>query len=452
VKPLRALLVNPYIYDFAAYNFWSSPLGLLYVGAILRKNGAQVRLIDCLRVEEAKRKKDGRAPFIKERVEAPDSLKGFRKRYRRYGISPESLQAEFSAIDPPDLVLITTIMTYWYRGAQEVLRTAREFFPKAKIVLGGIYPSLCYDHALAQMIGADLIVRNNEIGRFYQYVEGVLSFPLPFKPRATDFASMPRPCYDLYRTIPFVPLVTSYGCIYRCTYCATQHLYPRISRRDPGDTLDEIIYWHERGVDKFVLYDDNFLYKKDLYAKPLLEAIARLSFPVNLYNPNAVNAALLDDSLALLLVAAGFKEVRMGLETIDPSLQRSTGGKVAMKTFEGALRALAGAGLKGNDVGAYVLAGLPLQRWQDVRASVDYLFALGVRPHIAEYTPIPHTPMYDQFQHLARYPVSDDPAFQNNALFPFAWEGFTEEDLRNVKEHVRKNCLHSMGSFPPQDR
>ncbi len=34
-KLLRVLLINPWIYDFAAYSFWSSPLGLLYVGSIL---------------------------------------------------------------------------------------------------------------------------------------------------------------------------------------------------------------------------------------------------------------------------------------------------------------------------------------------------------------------------------------------------------------------------------
>ena len=34
---LQVLLINPPIYDVAAYGFWSAPLGLLYVGAVLRK-------------------------------------------------------------------------------------------------------------------------------------------------------------------------------------------------------------------------------------------------------------------------------------------------------------------------------------------------------------------------------------------------------------------------------
>jgi hypothetical protein len=28
--------VNPWIYDFAAYDMWARPLGLLYIGSLLR--------------------------------------------------------------------------------------------------------------------------------------------------------------------------------------------------------------------------------------------------------------------------------------------------------------------------------------------------------------------------------------------------------------------------------
>ncbi len=80
MKQLKALLINPYIYDFAAYNFWSSPLGLLYVGSILRKNGFEIGLIDCMKVQEEKRKEDGRAPFFKEKVTKPAALKGHQKK------------------------------------------------------------------------------------------------------------------------------------------------------------------------------------------------------------------------------------------------------------------------------------------------------------------------------------------------------------------------------------
>ncbi|MCX5816636.1 MAG: hypothetical protein NTX75_10430 [Proteobacteria bacterium] len=100
---MKALLINPYIYDFAAYNFWSTPMGLLYLGSVLRKNNIDIKLIDCLDVVEEKRKADGRAPFIKERVRKPESLKGIRKTLRRYGISREKLDEELSHVESPVL-------------------------------------------------------------------------------------------------------------------------------------------------------------------------------------------------------------------------------------------------------------------------------------------------------------------------------------------------------------
>ena len=47
-KSSNLLLINPWIYDFAAYDFWAKPLGFLYVAALLRKNGFSIHYIDCL--------------------------------------------------------------------------------------------------------------------------------------------------------------------------------------------------------------------------------------------------------------------------------------------------------------------------------------------------------------------------------------------------------------------
>lgn len=435
---MKALLINPYIYDFAAYSFWSSPLGLLYVGSVLRKNGIGVRLIDCLRVVEGKRKEDGRAPFLKERVRSPGALKQIQRRFKRYGISRDTMMGELARLEPPDLVLVTAIMTYWYLGAKEAVEAAREAFPTAAIVVGGIYPSLCYDHAVKTMDRADLIVRNKDMNLFYRFIEERCSITLSYAPSMDDLNGLPFPCYDLYENIAFIPLLTSMGCMYRCTYCATPYMHPRIVRRKPETVIDEIRHWHDRGVERFVIYDDNFLYRSDLYAKPLLRAVADLPFSISVYNPNALNAALIDRETARLLFEAGFKEVRIGLESADPIFQKSTGGKVDRKVFERAVDALTEAGFRGETIIPYVLAGLPQQRWRDVKASIDYAAGLGLQAYIAEYTPIPHTPLFEEFHALARYPIGEEPMYQNNALLPFAWEGFTEKDMLYLKAYAKE--------------
>ncbi len=437
-KSLSVLLVNPYIYDVSAYGFWSAPIGLLYLGAILRKADMRVSLLDCLSEQEGKRKADGRGPFAKERVENPGPTKDLPARFRRYGMSMEEVARRLKALERPDLVLITCVMTYWYPGAEELVVMARDIFPASRIAVGGIYAALCEEHARRGMAGADLIVGRDGLSRFYELVEGLLDEPLSFKPGRDAISEFPYPAFDLYESRSYVPLLTSIGCEYRCAYCATAYLRERIVRREPGSVLGEMMYWNEKGVSRFVLYDDGFLAGANTFAKPLLRGIARLPFDVALCNPNALNASLIDGEVADLLKRARFEEVRLGLETSDPLRQRATGGKVDGRAFEIAVKCLLDAGFRGNAVHAYVLAGLPLQRWEEVVETVDYAAGFGIKVDLAQYTPIPHTRMFQQYQHLARYPIAEEPLFQNNALFPFAWEGFTDDDMNRVKAYVRE--------------
>lgn len=44
----KVLIINPWIYDFAAYDYWLKPLGLLYLASYLRKNNVEVMFLDCL--------------------------------------------------------------------------------------------------------------------------------------------------------------------------------------------------------------------------------------------------------------------------------------------------------------------------------------------------------------------------------------------------------------------
>ncbi len=433
----RVLAVNPYIYDFAAYNFWSSPLGLLYIAAILRRNGMSVEFIDCMLVREDKRKPDGRGPFIKTKVPKPDMLKSVPKQLRRYGMSPEEFSRILESIDTPDIVLITSIMTYWYTGAVEISEMVRRTYPGSKIIVGGIYPTLCYDEALGNFQTADLVVKSNDTGLFYRFIEGAIGKELSFKPLMDDLDILPYPAHDLLGSIPFVPILTSLGCAFRCTYCATSYMYPEMTRRSPGSILGEIGHWLRLGAEKFVIYDDSFLYSSDKFAKPLLKEIARLPRGINIYNPNAVNAAFIDDEMAELFVRSGFREVRIGLESVNPAVQSATGGKVTEKIFQKAVRALKKAGYAGDQIIIYILAGLPRQPWQEVKDAIDYVSSLGLTPYIAEYTPIPHTSLFDEFKDQARFPVSADAIYQNNALFPYAWDGFTEDNLNWLKRYAK---------------
>jgi hypothetical protein len=65
----KILLINPLIYDFAAFNLWVRPLGLLKVAEYLGTLDVELSFIDCMDCFEIKRYGTGR--FRTEQVEKP---------------------------------------------------------------------------------------------------------------------------------------------------------------------------------------------------------------------------------------------------------------------------------------------------------------------------------------------------------------------------------------------
>ena len=63
----KYLLVNPWIYDFAAHNFGVVPVGLLRIASLLQKHH-EVQLLDCLAGCRRAVKETGFSKFRKEKM------------------------------------------------------------------------------------------------------------------------------------------------------------------------------------------------------------------------------------------------------------------------------------------------------------------------------------------------------------------------------------------------
>ena len=227
-KSFNILLINPWIYDFAAYDFWAKPLGFLYVAALLRKNGFSIHYIDCLCSDHhsfpalsLRRKESGKGKFLKTKVEKPESLKTIPQKYNRYGIPSEVFHDLLRSSPQPDVILITSTMTYWYPGVFEVIKHARKVFPKTPIILGGVYATLCPGHAKAKS-GADIVISGPDVSEVLKLVSSRAGKDLTFTPNPKCLDPFPYPAFDLYNHLPYVCILTSRGCPYRCLYCASQ--------------------------------------------------------------------------------------------------------------------------------------------------------------------------------------------------------------------------------------
>ena len=443
------LLLNPWIYDFAAYDLWVKPLGLLYIAAVLKKNGFGVHLIDCLdpynfRMEEIcsdgklSRDETGRGQFYKERVEKPQRIKRIIKRqYKRYGITPALFEHELSSIPKPDVILVTSMMTYWYPGVFEVIRLAKYHYPEVPVILGGVYATLCNEHA-SKLSNADVVISGPGEFEVLRTIQQLTGKEIYFIPDLTDPDHLPYPAHELLSSRKALPVLTARGCPFKCTYCASSQLALQFIKRKPSCVADEIEFFvSKENTTDFAFYDDAFLYNPEKHAVKILRDIIRRKINVRLHFPNGLHVRYMNQKIAELMMEAGCKTIRLGLETAEPASQLSTGGKVSTEDFIRAAHALKKAGFTHKDVGVYILAGLPGQETKEVYNTIQLVKEHGLKPLIAEYSPIPGTALWEKAVALSPYPITDEPLFHNNSLLPCQWDKFTLNDLEIVKKTAR---------------
>lgn len=434
------LLVNPWIHDFAAYDYWAKPMGLLYLASVLRVHGCKVSYVDCLNRFHTNNKKhtpsktDGRGAYLKTLITKPEGLEEIPRNYSRYGISEEWLRQDLSDVPAPDVILVTSHMTYWYPGLFETIKVLRAAFPSAPVLLGGIYATLCYDHAVRHS-GADRVFTGAGEKFILKIVEEYTGFSADMKFDPEDLDSYPYPAFDLESRIAFIPVLTSRGCPFSCSYCASHFLNPERMIRTPESVINEIIHWHEKyNVEDFAIYDDAFLTDSKNHAVPILEGIIGAGINVRFHTPNAIHIREISGRTADLMFKAGFQTIRLGLETTLFDNRSSLDCKVSESEFKQAVLFLKEAGFSGRQVGAYLLVGLPGQETVSILESINTVKETGIKPVPAYYSPIPHTGLWEKAVFCSRYDIESDPLFTNNAILPCRKEGFSWEIISFLKK------------------
>ncbi len=437
------VLINPWIYDFAAYDLWSKPLGLLYLAGFLRKCGFSVHLVDCMdahypglhddpAVKSPARRAFGTGKFFRERVSKPEQLKFVDRQYSRYGIPELLFEEALKQISDPAAFLVTSLMTYWYPGIQKAVRVIRHIHPGVPVILGGIYARLCPEHASLHS-GATIVSQECDP---VSVLEILKEFSID-APKAPDTSrALPYPAFDLLGGMDYVCLMTSIGCPYRCRYCASPYLRPSLTRRNPHEVVEEILHWHENfGITDFAFYDDALLVSSQTHMGPILEETIQSRLDLRFHTPNALHVREITSMKASLLKRSGFRTIRLGLETSDPELHKTLDKKVSDGDFEKAVQNLLEAGFRGNEIGAYILAGLPGQTVGSVLKTVDLVVGTGATPYLAEYSPIPHTGLWQEAVRASSLDLASEPLFHNNTLLP-CWGQEEKKVFSKLKKYV----------------
>jgi hypothetical protein len=403
---MRILLVNPPIYDFAAYDFWLKPYGLLSVAGYL-SSSIDFNLFDYLDrlhpsvVKQTALESDlwGRGRFYREKLPRPSPLEAVPRYFRRFGLPRELFRDFLTTQEHCDFVLIQTMMTYWYPGVQEVIEDVRSTWPDAKIIF---------------------IVPGTNLEPLFEFL--VISPDL----------NQP-PFWQAYEKLRTAVLKLTDGCPFKCTYCSVPKVYSKFKARSLEHSLAELELLYRLGVENIAFYDDALLFEPEKILMPILNEVLSRNIKVNFHSPNGLNARFLTKELAELMVRAGFKTFYLGFESASVQWQQRTGSKVSSEELAQAVEYFIAAGADSQNITAYQILGHPQTDIQQLEASMRFVNSLGIRGMLADFSPIPGTP---DGEYCRKWVDMDEPLFHNKTAFPVIMLGFDETN--RLKDLQRK--------------
>lgn len=366
--------------------------------------------------KDIKSDKYGRGKFHYKKIPKSNLIKEIPFYFKRYGIPSEIIKNRIKEYKP-DFVFVTTTMTYWYLGAKEILQTVKKIDQKIPAFLGGIYPTLMYEHA--SKLGFDSVFKNTDLKK----LQDLLGIKLP-----ENFREYPIPDYSYYNVLKYVAFTTSLGCPFRCSYCASYRIIEEFQYKEPEQVFEEIKFYYEKNVRDFIIYDDALLFPQDRFISSFKDVGEKLK-GVRFHTPNGLHARFIDYEVAEILKKSNFIDPRISLETIFKDKQMKTGGKVFKEEFEDAIRKLVKVGYKPSEIISYIIFGLPDDKVEECVETMNYLHGLGVKIYLSEFSPIPGSEYYDV----------EDPILSNNTIYlHYKKRGKELQYLKDYKNKLNK--------------
>lgn len=449
----RVLLINPPIYDFAAYDLFNKPLGLLYLGAFLREAGYEVELIDTLdrrdsdlaaRFGAVKVKANGTGKYHSEIIDRPDCLGHIPRNYRRYGLPIDILADKLAGqcdSGKPSAVLVTSMMTYWYPGVADTIALIREIIPDTPIALGGVYGRLMPDHA-RRVCRPDVLMTDSGFLPVLEWLNGLVGIKRDYQGVRDDICGWPIPAYDLYRQLDYLTCITSVGCPNRCDYCASGFLQPTMRQFGASlfvEQLRELVALlpGDQKVYNVAFMDDALLAGAERHIVPIMEKILELNLPFRFHCPNGLHCRLITEEVAELMYGCGFEMIRLSYESSDQGQrwQRASDNKVSDRDFHRAIDNLIKAGFERGQLEAYILSGLPGQEISEAQVSAEAVHQLGLKVCLCQYSPIAGTRLFEEA--CGQYNIDpDEPLMHNNSILPAFDKSISYEEFGQFKDYI----------------
>lgn len=190
----------------------------------------------------------------------------------------------------------------------------------------------------------------------------------------------------------FALLSTSFGCPFKCTFCAYQG--SKVVFRDPKEVVDDLERLvKDMGVTHLLLFDDLFMMKPANVEIFCNEIIRR---GLNIKWIACTRADFLAPGLMNLMKKSGLIEMAIGIESGSPKVLEQTGKGIVLDDIRRSARLL-----HEHDILFYAMAivGLPGETEKTVMETVDFL--IDIDPFYAQFclaVPFPNTPIFKWYE------------------------------------------------------
>ncbi len=194
----------------------------------------------------------------------------------------------------------------------------------------------------------------------------------------------------------------------------------------------------ELGAEDIAFADDALLLNYERHFLVWGREILRRNIRMRFHTPNSLFASMITREVAEMMRAIGIETVRVSLETANAERLRQLDRRIRPDHFLMAMRNLRAVGYTAEQIGVYILCGLPGQSIEEVRQSIDFVVAEGGTPRLAEYSPIPGTREWASAVAQSSLPLATEPLLQNNSLYAWASGHLSMETLSELKRYAQE--------------
>lgn len=380
---MEILLINPF-QTARKGNIWTRiqgampPLGLAYISSFLESKGLDSRILD-MNVEQG----DAAAQVA------------------RIGGSP-------------DIIGITS-MTSAVMNGLAIAAECRKKFPKAKIIFGGVHPTVLPEDVLSHEF-VNFVFRGEGEESFYRFLRGdnIKTIPgLSYKENGKfihnadvefikDLDSLPMPAYNKltitkytptlgsYKRLPAISMMATRGCPGKCTYCFGSFLGGRVRMHSAKYLINEIkMLQRDFGIKEILFYDDTFTAFRN-NVKEFCNGIINEKMDVSWVCFSRVDT--IDKETLALMKKAGCHQIMYGIESGSEEILKNINKKITLDKAIEAVKMTKSAGIECRTT---FMLGNPGETEGTIMKTIK--FALKLDPDIALFnitTPFPGTEMF----------------------------------------------------------